>query len=396
MNIRLLCCSGSLDGGGSERQLWQLATKIDRSRFSPEFYLHYRRGKYLECLPPDMPVHDFWSSNASTWPNLPASIHRRQVHHLSTYLSQAHIDLVYDRTYHMTLVTGPACRASRCPRVSVIVSPPSQDFVRSRERFSIFKKWLLRRAYSAPSARTIAVSDSVAEDASRFYGIDQAAIEVVKSPVDVDSLLRAAKESVPGIDDAPRRLCVVGRMSHEKGQRLAIEAFDLAAKLLGDLEIVLDLVGDGPERPGLEAFAQRLPAGARINFHGFQHNPYPIIAAADALLIPSDYEGLPNVALEAMSLHAGVIATACSDSLRQLLGDGLRGQVVPRRQPPALADAIVARFSEPDLWTSRIDKAYAYVVQHHGLKPWLSRMEQLFADEVLRSRQSGSTFHHKE
>ncbi len=48
---RVLACSGSLDGGGSERQLWQLVTHLDRQRYAPEVYLLYRRGPYLAQLP---------------------------------------------------------------------------------------------------------------------------------------------------------------------------------------------------------------------------------------------------------------------------------------------------------------------------------------------------------
>ncbi len=49
--LRLLACSGSLDGGGSERQLWQLVSHLDRQRFAPEVYLLNKRGPYLAQLP---------------------------------------------------------------------------------------------------------------------------------------------------------------------------------------------------------------------------------------------------------------------------------------------------------------------------------------------------------
>ena len=59
LRCRVLVCSGTLDGGGSERQIWQLVSHLDRQRFAPEIYLLKRSGPYLDALPSDVPVHAF-------------------------------------------------------------------------------------------------------------------------------------------------------------------------------------------------------------------------------------------------------------------------------------------------------------------------------------------------
>jgi glycosyltransferase involved in cell wall biosynthesis len=382
----LLCCSGSLEGGGSERQLWQLATQLDRGKVAAELYLHYRRGKYLDLLPPDLPVHAFWASRQSVGLHFPGRIHAAQIRHLRHVLKERQIDVVYDRTFHMTLVTAPACRASGCPRVSVIVSPPSQDFSRSRERFAWIKKWLLRRAYADPRSRTLAVSQSVAEDACRFYGLKTSTIDVVHSPVDVPAIIQAARANA-SLAASTARVCVVGRMSPEKGHARAIHAFAMARRLLYDDNMVLDLVGDGPQRPALESLTRQQGLEAHVHFHGFQDNPYPWIAGADLLLVPSDYEGLPNVALEAMSLRTPILATECSESLSHLLGNGSRGQLVSLTDHQAMARAIVRRFQHPEIWLSRLEPAYQHVLQYHAVEPWLGKMEQILTDMAKRGSQ---------
>lgn len=415
MPLRILCCCGSLESGGSERQLWQLAVGLSAPRFAAEIYLIYRRGVYLEKVPAHIPVIDFASQASPGGWRSPGSIHRQQVNHLIRTLRQRQIDVVYDRTFHMTLLTAAACRVTRTPRVSVIVSPPSQDFVRSNERFRWIKKRLLRRAYRDQRSICLAVTDSVAQDAANFYGLSRGKIWVVPSPIDICEVEQAAQADIaPELAPATRpttwRWLVVGRLSGEKGQRLAIRAMatlrDMRPDLICDQAIELVLIGDGPQRGALVELVQQLGLQSSVRFEGQLANPYPWIRAAELLCIPSLYEGLPNVALEAMCLHTPIVATDCSGSLRELLGvqsfstapqasvkpaqtlappgqyiEGERGVLISVNDEAALARAVLDRFDRPQQWTARATAAGRWVRERHGMQPWLAQMQQLF--EVL-------------
>jgi glycosyltransferase involved in cell wall biosynthesis len=379
--IRLLCCSGSLEGGGSERQLWQLATNLDSARFTPEIYLLYRRGIYLSRLPARIPVHAFWSDFSENQFFFPGQIHAKQGRHLAQLIRERGIDVVYDRTFHMTLITAAACRQTGTPRLSVIVSPPSLDFKRSRERFKWIKRRLLSKAYRDPLCSVLAVSQSVAEDAMQFYGLPRAKIQTVASPIDVEAVQQAAKMEVGQLAAADQpwdlNLVVVGRLSAEKGQRLAIEALAVLRQQRPNLNVVLDIVGDGPDRELLERLAKTLGVEGQVRFLGFLENPYPLIRRAGLVLIPSVYEGLPNVALEAMGLGTPVLATESSGSLRELLGDRERGVLVPVGDTAALVREILNRVEQPADWEQRASLASHWVPEHHGLQPWCARMQQL-------------------
>lgn len=381
--LRVLCCSGSLEGGGSERQLWQLASKLDRQRFSPSVYLLYRRGHYIEQLPEDVGVTAFWSEFDEGQRYWPGQIRRMQVRHLAKAIRDLKIDVVYDRTFHMTLVTAAAATRARVPRVSVIVSPPSADFQKSHEGFRYFKKRLLAAAYRQPGCVTIAVSDEVADDAAAFYGVNRSLIRVLPNPVDlelVQALAQRTDSSYSSIASGTR-IIVVGRLSREKGQRLALEALQVANSR-SDKHIHLDVVGDGPDRAELERTAQRLGIGERVTFHGFVSNPYPMIQKSHLLCIPSEYEGLPNVALEAMVLGTAVVATDCSGSLRTLIGDNERGVLVPQGSAEALAQVFVADILESSEFERRRTQALQWVAQHHGLPAWLGEMETTLSSVV--------------
>jgi glycosyltransferase involved in cell wall biosynthesis len=382
-----------LDGGGSERQLWQLAAQLPNDLFDKQVYLLYRRGPYLDQLPTGIPVHAFSDLNFHS--RIPGAIHRAQVSQLANLLRQQHIDVVYDRTYHMTLVTSKACRRAQVPRVSVIVSPPSRDFSRSRERFRWFKYRILRKAYSDPNSTTIAVSQSVAEDAAGFYRIPINCLQVLPNPVDIDAVQQAAidsqaaKTALESEEKNSLRLVVVGRMTEEKGHHLllaAIGQWEASPNVASLGHLHVDFVGDGPLRPSLQRQSDQLGISHRVRFCGFQANPYPWIASADILCIPSMYEGLPNVALEAMALRKPVIATPCSDSLFALLGNrNQRGVLLNESTPGCFVEAFKSHLQNPHEAAQRAELAYDWILQHHGMQHWITSISQLLQSVAKRS-----------
>ena len=390
--LRVLCCSGSLEGGGSERQLWQLASQLDRKRFTPGVYLLYRRGHYIEQLPKDVSVTGFWSEFDESQRYWPGQIRRMQIRHLAKVIREQRIDVVYDRTFHMTLVTAAAASRAGVPRVSVIVSPPSADFQKSRERFRFFKKRLLTSAYRRPGCVTIAVSEEVADDAAAFYVLARSQIQVLPNPVDFEAVRAAATVPTTEIQKAPVergvRIVVVGRLSHEKGQRLALEALKCANMQRAD-PIYLDIVGDGPDRAELEQLASQLGIREQVTFHGFLSNPYPMIRDSRLLCIPSEHEGLPNVVLEAMALGTAVVATDCSGSLRTLIGNNERGILVPPGDARSLALEFAREGDAATESSQRRKLASDWVEKHHAMANWLGEMQSLLIRSETDWQRSG-------
>jgi glycosyltransferase involved in cell wall biosynthesis len=332
-------------------------------------------------------------------------MHRRQVDHLTSVILQRQIDVVYDRTFHMTLVSAKACRRAGVGRVSVIVSPPSHDFHKAKERFQWMKYRNLRSAYSDESAISVAVSQSVADDTADYFKLPLQSIFVLPNPVDMQRVQQCADdlESLPeqhGIPQSGRspvgegalRIAVIARLSPEKGHQRMLQA----AKIWNDWRQQypdwclrpwrIDFVGDGRMRVELEQLAQNMGLGQQVHFQGYQANPYPWIAAADALCIPSDYEGLPNVALEAMVLMTPVVATPCSNALDQLFGqESQRGWLLPDYQPEGIAQAIRLLANQPNQTLEKVQAAYQWIDQHHSLDKWLDTMSGILSEAKLRA-----------
>jgi glycosyltransferase involved in cell wall biosynthesis len=103
-------------------------------------------------------------------------------------------------------------------------------------------------------------------------------------------------------------------------------------------KIKLVLLCNKPEKA--LKLAQKHGVAEQLILPGFQRNPYNWIQSAEALVLSSDYEGLPTVLLEAIALGTKVVSTACPHGPDEILTEELSRYLVPRRDPEALAKAI--------------------------------------------------------
>ena len=191
----------------------------------------------------------------------------------------------------------------------------------------------------------IAVSEGVGDDLRAGIGIANSRIEVIPNPFDLDAMRVLAQAPAA----LPRRPYVihVGRFSAQKRHDSLLDAF---ARLGGEHRLVL--LTD--EAPALRAMIEARGLAGRVEVAGFQHNPFPWIAAAELLVLCSDHEGLPNVIVEALALGVPVVSTDCLSGPREILGAALPGCLVPVGNAAALAEAIGGALAKrPD--TSRVD-----------------------------------------
>jgi glycosyltransferase involved in cell wall biosynthesis len=216
----------------------------------------------------------------------------------------------------------------------------SKDPAKAARRISRY-----RRMYGGRSL--IAVSEGVGEDLRAGIGVARSRIEVIPNPFDFSTMRLLAQ--APAALPQRRYVIHVGRFSGQKRHDLLLDAF---ARVGGAHRLVL-LADDAP---ALRAMIAARGLAGRVEIAGFQHNPFPWIAAADLLVLCSDHEGLPNVLIEALALGVPVVSTDCPSGPREILGGDLPGFLVPTGDAGALAAAMAQALAQrPD--TSRIDLA---------------------------------------
>lgn len=141
-------------------------------------------------------------------------------------------------------------------------------------------------------------------------------------------------------------LITIGRASPEKGYDVLIMALSELGSLVPWRWI---LVGDGPWLPWLRKRVEQAGMMDKVLFTGFIENPLPLLAAADALVIPSYREQCPLVVLEAMALGKVVIASAVG-ALPYLVDHEKTGWLVRPGDPIALREAVLTAWNRRWEW----------------------------------------------
>jgi glycosyltransferase involved in cell wall biosynthesis len=214
------------------------------------------------------------------------------------------------------------------------------------ERQLPFLAPVLRRIVRGSDAVT-AISTYTAERLKRAVPGTEPVIIPFGATVEPGELAPAPRRAPTGAFE----LLFAGRLVERKGVHLLLEAI---ARLATDRPTLLHVVGDGPERPRLEARARDLGLGAGVVFHGFVPRAAleERMATCDAFVLPAvvdakgDTEGLGVVLLEAMSYGKPVIASAAG-GITDIVVDGRNGLLVPPGDVDALAGAVGRLLDDP-------------------------------------------------
>jgi glycosyltransferase involved in cell wall biosynthesis len=191
------------------------------------------------------------------------------------------------------------------------------------------------------------------------------------------------------IPDLPRLVCV-GRLCGEKGQHLLLDAAAVLAREAMDFEIVL--AGDGEMRPQLEAAIARLGLERRIRITGWISSAQvrDEISAARTLVLPSFYEGLPIVIMEAMALRRPVLTTYVA-GIPELVVHGETGWLIPAGEIDELVAAIRRCLTTPSNELARMgEKGYERVLARHDADRQAERLARLFREAAPARASAGS------
>jgi glycosyltransferase involved in cell wall biosynthesis len=187
--------------------------------------------------------------------------------------------------------------------------------------------------------RIICVSGAAFES-YRAAGVPARKLRLVRNGIKAPEPGRVAAETRAGLGIEPGRplLLTVARLTEQKGHRdLLAAAGEVHAH---EPEAVFVLAGDGPLREELGALARRLGLEDSVLFLGQRSDVPDLLAAADAFVLPSLFEGLSLVVLEAMALGLPVVATrVCGNA--EAIRDGVTGRLVPPGEPAALSAALL-------------------------------------------------------
>lgn len=195
----------------------------------------------------------------------------------------------------------------------------------------------IERALSGSTRRIVAVGESEAATIRHSGVCDPAIVRVV--PNGIDLAAHADVAPIPraelGVPEGAPLLLVAGLLNAAKGQDLALRA--LAAPACTRAHLLF--AGHGELEAELRELSRRLGLEARVHFLGWRADLPRLVASCDWLVLPSRWEALPYVVLEAMAAGKPVVATPV-DGARELLSESGGGELAGGCEAVALAEAL--------------------------------------------------------
>ncbi len=240
----------------------------------------------------------------------------------------------------------------------------------------------LNRAISRPMQQVIAVSNSVREFVSRHEGIPLDKSVVVRNGIDLSRFSelpnRHQARTRLGLSEDEFTVGIVGRLAPQKGHKFLLEA---AARLLPEIpRLRVLVVGEGHLKRRLQAQARALGIARQVSFVGFRADVAQVYPAMDLLAMPSLFEGLSLVLVEAL-VCGRVAVCARAPGLVDVIQDGKNGLLVEVGDVEGLTQAIARVYRgefDPDMPRRARDGARA----DYGLDTYLASLERIYLDAV--------------
>jgi glycosyltransferase involved in cell wall biosynthesis len=344
--------------GGAEKLISEAAPYWDHERFD------YRVGYFLpwkDQLVPDLEKNGvevkLLGGRRGTDPRTPGRLRR--------YVAESRIGLVHA---HLPAAGIMARLASPVPVVYT-----EHNLVSS---YRPITKILNRVTYGRNRAVT-AVSAPVAEEVKRYRGPK---VEVVENGVsmEVAPIRVAAVRDELGLKGDYRLVVHVGNIRPYKGHAHLVQT----ARWLRDQGARVEIVSIGGEKhPGdlerVRDLARQAGVADTIRFLGRRPEARAFLALADAVVNPSDVEGLPVSLLEAMSLGRPVVATAVG-GVPSLIDDGISGLLVPPADPVRMGQAVMRVLEDADLAARLGAGGREQVEARYGVRPMVEAFERIY------------------
>ncbi len=232
--------------------------------------------------------------------------------------------------------------------------------ITEHDRFGI-KVPVYRRLYRlfAPSVDSIiAVSDDVNQSIQNQFGFSSDKVVTIENAIPVnDFQVEGQRDALCQELNIPKEatlLLTVGRLTEQKGHRYLLEALAQVQQQRDD--VVLLMVGEGEQA----AFLKQQAKGLNVHFLWQRGDVPNLMASVDIFVLPSLWEGLPQVLLEAMASRLPIVASDIA-GVSPLIDDGDNGRLVPAGNAQMLADALLQLIQESKYAQQLGESAYATV-----------------------------------
>lgn len=315
--VRILTFAHSLQGGGVERAMLRLVKGWVQAGQHVTMVLGSAGGPLSSEIPAGVDLIELETSYLGMAKALPGIVRRVSP------------DIIFCPGNHYSAAASwLKTRLGRdCPP---IVAKVSNRLDRDDQRFPVtqgYRAWL--RAHPGFIDHLVAMTPASAEETIRMTRIGADRVSVIANPPS------PAPTGAPTPPLSTDYLIGIGRLSPQKRWDRAIAA--LARIEHRDAKLMI--LGEGEIRGELEQQIEALGLGDRVRLPGYSANPRQALVGARALVLTSDFEGVPGVLQEALAVGTPVVTTDSSVAIREIVASPRLGSVVPLDDSQALVDA---------------------------------------------------------
>ncbi len=276
-------------------------------------------------------------------------------------------DVLHTHGYRSDLLHGGRARGKGVASVTTLHG--SSRMGGASHLFEWLQEWALRRFDAV-----IAVSEPLAESL-RARGVSENRIHMVPNAWTPPEGMISADEAHRMLEAPPEQLIIgwVGRLIPVKGCDVFIEGL----ARMDDGHWVARIVGDGPERPRLEALARERGLSDRVRFLGAIPDAARLFRALDLFVLSSRSEGTPMVLLEAMGAGVPVVATSVG-GVPSVVEDGVSGWLVAPEAPGELARAMSEAVVDADARSRRAAGGAQHVRRKFDYDSWIHQHDAVY------------------
>jgi len=356
---------------GAEKARLDLVSRVDRNRYRPIVCSLKRPGPYAARL--EAHADAFYHLGLNEGAGL-----RAVLNFIPALLRLARIL----RRERPRIVHCFLFRASMTGRLAALLCPGAGVIAAVRVQEQSALKYLCERMTRALVDRYTAVSEEVRRSLIERAHIEPDKIITIYNGIEFRG--RELTAGPAGTAAVPVRLALIGRLHGQKGHAVLLEA----------LRIILDTgrkahlycAGEGPDEARLRHQARVLGIESSVTFAGRVDDPLAFMAGIDIVVLPSLWEGMPNVLLEAMAASRPIVASRLG-GIEEMLRDDESALLCDPGGPAPLAAAIMRLMDDPALGRGLTAAARSDVEKRFDIARTVAETQALY--EQLLHRQPG-------
>ena len=358
---KILILTGWLPGGGAERVLIDILRNIDYGLYDVDLALFEKKGELLSEVPPQVNIIEIWGRNSFNYfAAIKSTLHLHNNILLSKRINGSKLKKDYDA--EIAFLEGMpvkliALRKTEAPKYCWIHTDLSK-FQGSKTSF--YSNAEEQTSYSKMD-KIVCVSENARLGFIACFPDLQNKTITIYNPVDKDSIISKSSLSDQKLKKtgAQINIVTVGRLHSEKNPDRLLQVAKLADK--EGLDVKFHWLGSGPMLDEIVKKRDEAKLTEKIEFYGFNNNPFPYIRQSDIMLLPSDAEGFGLVLVESMCLGVPVISTPTAGA-KEIIGNNEFG-LLSDFSPESILEAVKRIINDKELKNQLIEAGRKRVEQ---------------------------------